>query len=260
MMNLSHNENRSSNLKFNISLEKENTDVLEKSMMQQSYTHHEANSGRRKRKTKQLDQGFLDISKADLDENNISNILKIVCPVESCGRRFKDNFKLKRHMLIHTGEKRHKCPICGKGFSLDFNLKTHMRTHTGEKPYVCGFLGCGKRFSQCSNLTSHERNCVFNENNISVIRRKNEVHYSVVNTNKAIVNTNNSDKNHENKASQLIKEEKKDIPKVVLPRIDDYVIEKSSDNEYHIYVKEKRICKNGKEEDYLVYVSSIKRG
>ncbi|CAG9335994.1 unnamed protein product [Blepharisma stoltei] len=81
-----------------------------------------------------------------------------VCPVETCGRRFMDNSKLTRHMLVHTGEKKHKCEFCGKRFSLDFNLKTHLRIHTGEKPYQCTFPGCTKRFNQSSNLAAHEKN------------------------------------------------------------------------------------------------------
>lgn len=80
-----------------------------------------------------------------------------ICQVEGCNKRFLDNSKLKRHHLVHTGEKPYKCDICDKRFSLDFNLRTHLRTHTGEKPYVCSFPLCSKRFTQSSNLSAHEK-------------------------------------------------------------------------------------------------------
>jgi uncharacterized Zn-finger protein len=80
-----------------------------------------------------------------------------LCTVESCGKAFKDNSKLKRHMLVHTGDRPFRCLFCGKSFSLDFNLRTHIRIHTGEKPYVCEVQGCNKSFSQSNNLALHAK-------------------------------------------------------------------------------------------------------
>ncbi|KAM6939490.1 uncharacterized protein FYW49_007214 [Xenentodon cancila] len=89
----------------------------------------------------------------------------------TCGKEFLRNHTLKRHLVIHLGERPYKCFICGKGFTQGGNLKTHMKTHTGElhkwtlveekkkveeppvTAHICG--ECGMDFPEKQQLDEH---------------------------------------------------------------------------------------------------------
>ncbi|PHZ11922.1 uncharacterized protein RHIMIDRAFT_183005, partial [Rhizopus microsporus ATCC 52813] len=54
-----------------------------------------------------------------------------VCGYQQCQWSFKRYEHLKRHMLVHTGERPFACehPGCTKSFGRSDNLRAHYRTH-----------------------------------------------------------------------------------------------------------------------------------
>ena len=70
-----------------------------------------------------------------------------------CDFEASEKTKLKRHYLIHTGERPFQCPHCPKRFRSKFNMERHVFTHTGEKPFICDV--CEMSFNQKGWLDRH---------------------------------------------------------------------------------------------------------
>uniref|UniRef100_A0A2I3GWW4 C2H2-type domain-containing protein n=1 Tax=Nomascus leucogenys TaxID=61853 RepID=A0A2I3GWW4_NOMLE len=77
----------------------------------------------------------------------------VVHSCDLCGKGFRLQRMLNRHLKCHNQVKRHLCTFCGKGFNDTFDLKRHVRTHTGIRPYKCNV--CNKAFTQRCSLESH---------------------------------------------------------------------------------------------------------
>ncbi|KAM8990541.1 zinc finger protein 740 isoform 3-T3 [Ara ararauna] len=76
---------------------------------------------------------------------------------EHCLGAFRSSYHLKRHILIHTGEKPFECDVCDMRFIQKYHLERHKRVHSGEKPYQCE--RCMQSFSRTDRLLRHKRMC-----------------------------------------------------------------------------------------------------
>lgn len=77
-----------------------------------------------------------------------------ICNIESCGKRFKRNPSLQRHLEIHS-TKKDVCSLCGLQFSSSTTLRRHMIVHSDTKDYACNFPSCDLKFKRSKALKIH---------------------------------------------------------------------------------------------------------
>ncbi|XP_072181082.1 uncharacterized protein [Diadema setosum] len=81
------------------------------------------------------------------------NSHETVFQCDVCNRQFSHRHHLKRHSIVHTGERPFVCGYCDRTFGLRTTLLTHLRLHTGEKPYKCKM--CPIAFRRNYSLKNH---------------------------------------------------------------------------------------------------------
>lgn len=72
-----------------------------------------------------------------------------------CDYKTDESNRLKRHIMIHTGDKCFACALCDYRTCDKGTLVRHMAYHTGERRYPCD--ECDRRFFTRNNLWSHKK-------------------------------------------------------------------------------------------------------
>ena len=90
-----------------------------------------------------------------------------------CSKKFRSPFEVKRHEMIHTGERPFSCQYCDKRFIQKSQLLGHEKIHSRKEIFPC--QSCNKEFFNKSDSKKHElQNCPKkpNQTNISNIHKE----------------------------------------------------------------------------------------
>lgn len=80
------------------------------------------------------------------------------CTFSNCNKSFDSNLDLTKHVRCHVRPRKRKsyqCEICKKTLTDATGLRRHMLLHTGEKPFTCDL--CSQKFRRKHHLMDHIR-------------------------------------------------------------------------------------------------------
>uniref|UniRef100_A0A0A1WST5 Zinc finger protein 467 n=1 Tax=Zeugodacus cucurbitae TaxID=28588 RepID=A0A0A1WST5_ZEUCU len=87
--------------------------------------------------------------------NQLGVVTRREFPCPLCQRPFGTRHNLKRHFMIHTGEKPFSCNKCRKPFREYSTLKKHMATHQRDRYYKC--LHCPRKYRDYLEYSEHKK-------------------------------------------------------------------------------------------------------
>lgn len=101
------------------------------------------------------EQTYLPTSSETVDKSPVKGQKSKVQPVCGiCGKKFVCVTTMKRHLVIHTGEKPYECNLCGKQYTQKGNLRVHERTHRNDRPFECNI--CHQKFYRKEPMQKHQ--------------------------------------------------------------------------------------------------------
>lgn len=113
-----------------------------------------ASKNRSKKQPMQCDEPVIQSSSPSKVEASQSEHISDQQTCTICNKHFRGAANLKRHLMVHSGEKPHLCSLCGLRFNRRSRLNEHIqRTHNLVKPYKCAL--CPKEFSTKHYLQAH---------------------------------------------------------------------------------------------------------
>lgn len=89
----------------------------------------------------QCNKGFLNASSLATHTKSHTGPTAVTCPIDSCGKEFRDNNLLEEHMMTHRQSMLYQCSLCSEKFEQSCLLVQHVKSHIGDKPFqVCRLL------------------------------------------------------------------------------------------------------------------------